>query len=136
MIFLFFACAEEKIEEIEPIPPAGHLKIEEVYYSGSVPTAGIDRYYADQFIQLRNTSEHTLDIGGLGLGDIHGLAGAIRQVDLIDIAAALGHQNMRIIQKIHAPWVGKRGADTFNHRGGKGGCHHHHIKTDDAGIAG
>ena len=77
MIFLFFACAEEKIEETEPIPPTGHLKIEEVYYSGSVPTAGIDRYYADQFIQLRNTSEHTLDIGGLGLGDIHGLAGEI-----------------------------------------------------------
>ena len=48
-----------------------------VYYAGSVPTAGIDRYYADQFIQLRNTSEHTLDIGGLGLGDIFGLAGEI-----------------------------------------------------------
>ena len=68
LFFLFFAC-KEAVEE-EPQAPAGFLKIEEVYYSGSVPTAGIDRYYADQFIQLRNTSEYTLDIGGLGLGDV------------------------------------------------------------------
>ena len=37
----------------------------------------IDRYYSDQSIQLRNTSDHTLDIGGLGIGDIFGLAGEI-----------------------------------------------------------
>ena len=77
--FLFFSCTEAVVEEpeLEPQPPAGFLKIEEVYYSGSVPTAGIDRYYSDQFIQLRNTSPHTLDIGGLGLGDVFGLAGEI-----------------------------------------------------------
>ena len=51
----------------DPISPIGHLKIEEVYYSGAVPTEGIDRYYADQFIQLRNTSDYTLDIGGVGI---------------------------------------------------------------------
>ena len=74
-LLLLFSCKEVSVEE--PISPIGFLKIEEVYYSGSVPTAGIDRYYADQFIQLRNTSSHTLDIGGLGLGDVFGLAGEI-----------------------------------------------------------
>ena len=76
--FLFLACNEE-VKEVndEPQSPVGHLKIEEVYYSGSIPVAGIDRYYSDQFIQLRNTSEHTLDIGGVGIGDIFGLAGEI-----------------------------------------------------------
>lgn len=58
-------------------PPYGYLKIEEVYYAGSIPTEGIDRYYSDQFIQLRNTSEYTLDIGGLGIGDVFGVAGEI-----------------------------------------------------------
>ena len=75
MIFILFSCKEEVIKD----PPSifDVLKIEEVYYSGSIPTAGIDRYYSDQFIQLRNTSEHTLDIGGIGIGDIFGLAGEI-----------------------------------------------------------
>ena len=77
-LLLLFSCQETKIEtDSDPLPPSSFLKIEEVYYSGAVPTAGIDRYYADQFIQLRNTSQHTLDIGGLGLGDVFGLAGAI-----------------------------------------------------------
>ena len=80
LTFILFACAETKevsadAEQSEPISPLEYLKIEEVYYAGSIPTAGIDRYYADQFIQLRNTSEHTLDIGGIGIGDIFGLAG-------------------------------------------------------------
>jgi len=74
--FLFIACKEAKTDD-SPLPPTDFLKIEEVYYSGSVPTAGIDRYYADQFIQLRNTSDHEIDIGGLGLGDVYGLAGEI-----------------------------------------------------------
>lgn len=74
---LFFLVSCKEVVEEEPQSPMGFLKIEEVYYSGSVPTAGIDRYYADQFIQLRNTSSYTLDIGGLGLGDVFGLAGAI-----------------------------------------------------------
>lgn len=74
---LLFACAEPNETIVEPQSPIGHLKIEEVYYAGSVPTEGIDRYYSDQFIQLRNTSEYTLDIGGIGIGDIYGLAGEI-----------------------------------------------------------
>ncbi|MGC6507283.1 MAG: DUF4876 domain-containing protein [Myxococcota bacterium] len=85
LLFLFLlACSEqnqkntELSDESEVQAPFGFLKIEEVYYSGSVPTAGIDRYYSDQFIQLRNTSdEYTIDIGGVGIGDIFGLAGEI-----------------------------------------------------------
>ena len=86
MLFFSFllACSEqnqqkdELSDESEVQAPFGFLKIEEVYYSGSVPTAGIDRYYSDQFIQLRNTSdEYSIDIGGVGIGDIFGLAGEI-----------------------------------------------------------
>lgn len=74
------ACRSETVASITEVPsqsPFDHLKIEEVYYAGSIPTEGIDRYYSDQFIQLRNTSEYTLDIGGLGIGDAFGLAGEI-----------------------------------------------------------
>ena len=80
-IILFIACTSVKhledtsSQEIQSAQ--GRLKIEEVYYSGSVPTAGIDRYYADQFIQLRNNSDETIDIGGIGIGDLFGLAGEI-----------------------------------------------------------
>ena len=83
MIFLsiIFACTSFKnLEDTSAhaiYSPQGRLKIEEVYYSGSVPTAGIDRYYADQFIQLRNNSDETIDIGGIGIGDLFGLAGEI-----------------------------------------------------------
>ena len=81
LLILLFSCKDavdgSHKENQDPQSPVEHLKIEEVYYAGSVPTAGIDRYYSDQFIQLRNTSEYTLDIGGLGLGDIFGLSGAI-----------------------------------------------------------
>ena len=73
VVLLFFSCKNTE----EPISPHGFLKIEEIYYAGSIPTAGIDRYYADQFITLRNTGTQTLDIGGVGLGDIFGRAGAI-----------------------------------------------------------
>ncbi len=75
LFFLLFSCKEPAEAEVQS--PIGFLKIEEVYYAGSVPTEGIERYYSDQFIQLRNTSEYTLDIGGLGLGDIYGVAGEI-----------------------------------------------------------
>ena len=77
LFVVLFSCAEPVDVELEPQPPMDYLKIEEVFYSGSVPIEGIDRYYADQFIQLRNTSDYTLDIGGMGLGDVFGLAGEI-----------------------------------------------------------
>jgi len=67
----------EDTAALEPLPAMGNLKIEEVYYAGSPPTEGIDRYYADQFIQLRNISDHPIELGGVGLGDLYGLAGEI-----------------------------------------------------------
>ena len=66
---------------LEPVPPQGNLLIEEVYYAGSPPTAGIDRYYSDQFIELRNTSAAPVMIGGLILGDAPGGSGAINPGD-------------------------------------------------------
>ena len=62
---------------VEPVPPMGNLLIEEVYYSGAVPTAGIDRYYSDQFIELVNTADAPVMVGGLILGDAPGSSGAI-----------------------------------------------------------
>ena len=56
----------------EPVGPIGNLLIEEVYYAGAVPTAGIDRYYSDQFIELVNTAEAPVMIGGLIMGDAPG----------------------------------------------------------------
>ena len=61
----------------EPLGASGNLLIEEVYYSGAVPTAGIDRYYSDQFIELVNTAAAPVMVGGLIIGDAPGLAGAI-----------------------------------------------------------
>jgi hypothetical protein len=82
MSFLFtgmLACSPGAEEDttLSPLPAMGNLKIEEVFYAGSAPTEGIDRYYSDQFIQLRNISDHPVELGGVGLGDIYGLAGVI-----------------------------------------------------------
>ena len=63
--------------ELEPLPPMGNLLIEEVYYSGAVPAAGIDRYYSDQFIEIENIADAPVMIGGLILGDAPGISGAI-----------------------------------------------------------
>ena len=62
---------------VEPLPPMGNLLIEEVYYSGAVPTAGIERYYSDQFIELENIADAPVMLGGLILGDAPGISGAI-----------------------------------------------------------
>jgi hypothetical protein len=63
--------------ETGPVGPIGNLLIEEVYYSGAVPTAGIDRYYSDQFIELENIADVPVMVGGLILGDAPGLSGQI-----------------------------------------------------------
>jgi hypothetical protein len=65
----------------EPLSPKGNLLIEEVYYAGAVPTAGIDRYYGDQFIELVNIADAPVMVGGLILGDAPGLAGSINSGD-------------------------------------------------------
>ena len=62
---------------MEPLHPKGNLLIEEVYYAGAVPVAGIDRYYSDQFIELVNIADAPVMVGGLILGDAPGLPGAI-----------------------------------------------------------
>jgi hypothetical protein len=59
------------------VDPVGNLLIEEVYYAGAVPTEGIDRYYSDQFIELVNTADAPVMVGGLIIGDAPGLSGAI-----------------------------------------------------------
>ena len=98
LFVMLFSCAEPGEVELEPQPPMDYLKIEEVFYSGSVPTEGIDRYYADQFIQLRNTSDYTLDIGGMGLGDVFGLAVEVRQ-------SPEGCTSLRPLHPLHCPRV-------------------------------
>lgn len=66
---------------LDPVPPQGNLLIEEVFYAGSPPTSGIDRYYGDQFIELRNISEAPVQLGGLIIGDAPGISGRINQGD-------------------------------------------------------
>ena len=61
--------------ERDPVPPHGNLLIEEVYYSGAVPVEGIDRYYSDQFIELINTADAPVMLGGLMIGDAPGTSG-------------------------------------------------------------
>ena len=84
LFFTFFSCmqtessketpeedtASTEIIEADPVSPHGVLKIEQVYYAGSVPTAGIDRYYGDQFIQLTNTGTAPVQLGGVLIGDM------------------------------------------------------------------
>jgi hypothetical protein len=60
-----------------PQDPVGRLLIEEVYYTGAEPAAGVERYYSDQFIQLTNASEDVVAAGGLLLGNVAGVAGEI-----------------------------------------------------------
>ncbi len=65
------------LPDAAPEDPAGRLLIEEFYYSGSPPAAGTDHYYSDQFIELVNISEVPVEVGGLLVGDVYGLAGVI-----------------------------------------------------------
>lgn len=68
----------------EPQEPAGRLLIEEVYYAGAMPAAGVERYYSDQFIQLVNASDDTVGVGGLMIGNAAGVAGEINAGTLPD----------------------------------------------------
>lgn len=64
-----------------PQPPDGRLLIEELYYTGSPPSAGTDHYFSDQFIEIVNISDEPVMLGGLMIGDLHGLAGVINNGD-------------------------------------------------------
>lgn len=63
-----------------PEPPDGRLKIEEVYYAGSPGLDGA-HYFSDQLIELVNVSDVPIELGGLHVGDVHGLAGEINPGD-------------------------------------------------------
>ncbi len=80
------ACAVESDAEPPDLPvvllmPKGNILIEEVYYSGAVPTAGIDRYYSDQFIEVMNVADAPVKVGGLIIGDAPGISGEINFSD-------------------------------------------------------
>lgn len=72
-------CAEEPASTGQgPRPPeVGEVLLSQVYYSGAVPTAGAERYYADQFVEIVNASSDVLDLSGMMLGDAYGAAGEI-----------------------------------------------------------
>lgn len=58
-------------------PVVGDLLIEELYYSGAPPAGGADHYFSDQFIELVSTSDRPLDLSGVYVGEVVGVAGAI-----------------------------------------------------------
>ncbi|MEZ4321764.1 MAG: DUF4876 domain-containing protein [Myxococcota bacterium] len=70
--------------EAPPEAPAGRLRIDEVYYSGAAPAAGVDHYFSDQFVRLVNLSDVPVAAGGVLVGDAFGLAGAINGGDVPD----------------------------------------------------
>ena len=61
----------------DPQAPMGRILIEELYYAGSPAAAGSDHYNADQFIELYNHSDEPVDLSGMLVGDVYGLAGEI-----------------------------------------------------------
>ena len=61
-----------------PAAPAGRLRIEELFYSGSPGPEGEDMHtFSDQFYDLRNDSEEPVMLDGLCIGDALGAAGEI-----------------------------------------------------------
>lgn len=73
--------SDSGIEPATPQPPDGRLLIEELYYAGSPPAAGTDHYFSDQFIEIVNISDDPVMVGGIMVGDAHGLAGVINNGD-------------------------------------------------------
>ena len=71
---------QDSAHVLPPEPPAGRLLIEELYYAGSPPEAGTDHYFSDQFIELVNISDAPVEVGGLLVGDVYGVSGAINPV--------------------------------------------------------
>jgi hypothetical protein len=69
------------LSQPEPQDPRGRLLVEELYYAGSPPMGGADHYFSDQFIELVNVSDVPVLAGGLLVGDVFGLAGAINPGD-------------------------------------------------------
>lgn len=59
------------------LPLPGQLLIEELYYAGAIPAGGADHYFSDQFLELVNASDVPLDLSGIYIGEVHGVAGEI-----------------------------------------------------------
>jgi hypothetical protein len=56
---------------------APRLLISQFYYTGAPEAGGTDHYFSDQFIELVNAGDTTLDVSGVMVGDAFGAAGAI-----------------------------------------------------------
>lgn len=58
-------------------PSVGELLISQLYASGAAPAGGTDHYFSDQFIELVNAANVPLDLSGIRIANVHGMAGAI-----------------------------------------------------------
>lgn len=77
IVLLVLGCKGEPTPEPAVEAAVGDLLIEELYYSGAVPAGGTDHYFADQFVELVNTTDAPLDLSGILVGEAFGAAGAI-----------------------------------------------------------
>ncbi len=57
-------------------PSVGELLISQLYASGAAPAGGTDHYFSDQFIELVNAANVPLDLSGIRIANVHGMAGA------------------------------------------------------------
>lgn len=78
-VFALSACSEPAQETAGSPRPAeeGDLLVAQLYTTGAPEAGGADHYYSDQFIELVNASEDTLELEGLRIADVFGAAGAI-----------------------------------------------------------
>ncbi|MCB9676413.1 MAG: DUF4876 domain-containing protein [Alphaproteobacteria bacterium] len=90
VVWMLAACAPGDDPDASTVPedPMGRLVIAELYYSGAAPAAGQDHYFSDQFVKLGNASDVPIDVGGVLLGDVYGLAGPINPGDAPDSFAS------------------------------------------------
>lgn len=73
------ACSEPTSEAPSPprAPEDGDLLIAQLYTTGAEESGGADHYYSDQFIEIVNTSQDTLEFEGLRIADVYGTSGKI-----------------------------------------------------------
>lgn len=69
--------SEEPAELVARPPVPGELLVSQLYTSGAIPAGGTDHYYSDQFIELVNASNTPLDLSGVRIADVYGMAGEI-----------------------------------------------------------
>ena len=65
------------VDSAAPAAPEQGLLIEELYYAGAAPVGGADHYFSDQFVELVNASSAPMDLSGILLGEVFGVAGEI-----------------------------------------------------------